>query len=261
MPMMIRISLRAVVALGATVFAGTALADEGFGLQAGAAVMVAPRYEGSEAVRVIAVPMIAPAGLGSGRVEFRGPDNLRFRLLDLGAVSFGPLVGYRFGREEDDGDLLQGLGDIEGGVVAGGFASVKSGPLAASVSYHRQFTGDETGALIKFGVSAEQAVSERVTLTADVGATWADQEFIDAYFGIDAAQSAASGLAVHAADASIKDVNLGLKADMMLTDAWKLTLSGRYARLLGDAADSPVVETANQFSGGATATYRFNWGG
>jgi MipA family protein len=258
--MTMRIPLRLLVALGAAASATVALADEGFGLQAGAAVIVAPRYEGSKEVRVLAVPILSPAGLGDGRVEFRGPDDLRFRLLDLGAVSFGPLVGYRFGREEDDGDLLNGLGDIDGGIVGGGFASVKSGPLAASVSYHRQFSGDDTGAIVRLGLSAEHAVTERVTVTADIGTTWADQDYMDAYFGIDAAQSANSGLAVHTADASIKDVNVGLKAGMMLTDAWKLTLAGRYTRLLGDAADSPVVETANQFSGSATATYRFNWG-
>ncbi len=259
--MTIRTCLGLLAALSLVYPATAARADEGFGLQAGAAVLVAPRYEGSDEVRVIGVPIIAPAGMAGGRVEFRGPDDLRFRLVDLGAVSFGPLIGYRFGREEDDGDLLTGLGDIEGGVVAGGFAALKSGPLGASLSYHRQFSGDETGAVLKFGLSAEHAVSERVTLTADIGATWADQDYMDAYFGINTAQAASSGLASYDAEASIKDVNLGLKADMMLTDAWKLTLTGRYARLLGDAADSPVVETANQFSGGAAVSYRFNWGG
>ena len=37
-------------------------------------------------------------------------------------------------------------------------------------------------------------------------------------------------------------------------------LIGRYARLIGDAADSPIVESENQFYGGAALSYKFSLG-
>lgn len=35
-------------------------------------------------------------------------------------------------------------------------------------------------------------------------------------------------------------------------------LMGRYARLIGDAADSPVIETENQLYGGVGLSYKFS---
>ena len=59
------------------------------------------------------------------------------------------------------------------------------------------------------------------------------------------------------AESEVKDVYIGLNADVPLTDVWSLKLTGQYSRLLGDAADSPIVETENQFFGGLGLTYRF----
>ena len=74
-------------------------------------------------------------------------------------------------------------------------------------------------------------------------------------------QSAASaaGLPVFDADAGIKDVVFGLSSDVPVTPDWTLKLGGRYTRLLGDAAESPVVEDEDQFSGSIGLTYRFKW--
>ena len=39
-----------------------------------------------------------------------------------------------------------------------------------------------------------------------------------------------------------------------------LHLLGRYSRLIGDAADSPVIEPENQCYGGTALLYKFRWG-
>jgi outer membrane scaffolding protein for murein synthesis (MipA/OmpV family) len=59
------------------------------------------------------------------------------------------------------------------------------------------------------------------------------------------------------AEAGIKDVYIGLNADVPLNDRWNLKVIGQYSRLIGDAADSPIVESENQFFGGLGLTYRF----
>jgi outer membrane protein len=59
-------------------------------------------------------------------------------------------------------------------------------------------------------------------------------------------------------DAGIKDAHIEIGAEVLLSDRWLLRAGGRYARLLGDAADSPVIETENQFSGTLGLGYRFN---
>jgi outer membrane scaffolding protein for murein synthesis (MipA/OmpV family) len=77
------------------------------------------------------------------------------------------------------------------------------------------------------------------------------------YFSVSAAQAMASGFAVHDASSGIKDVFIGVGTDVPLTDVWSLKLGARYSHLLGDAADSPIVETSEQFSGLVGLSYRF----
>jgi outer membrane protein len=83
---------------------------------------------------------------------------------------------------------------------------------------------------------------------------------MDEYFSISAAQSAASvaGLAMYEADAGIKDLYIGAGTDIPLTDVWSLKLAAQYTHLLGDASDSPIVETDSQFTGLVGLTYRFS---
>jgi MipA family protein len=235
------------------------------GLQVGGMVVVSPRYEGSADYRVTGVPMIAPAGtgaFGNGAVQFAGVDDLRFRLFQSGGFEAGPLVGWRFGREEDDGRRLRGLGDIDGGLVAGGYVAYSMGRFKPFLSYHHQVTGDETGGVLRFGSEARLPSMHGVSVTATLGGSYASGDYMASYFSVTPAQSAASlaGLSVYDAGAGMKDVYLGLSATAPLSDKWTLRLNGRYTRLLDKAADSPIVESENQFSAGAGLTYRFDLG-
>lgn len=228
--------------------------------QVGGFVFVAPKYEGSKDYEVRGAPFIAPAGLGdTSRVQFRGPDDLRFRLIEFGGFEAGPLAGWRFDRDDNDAARLRGLGDVDGGFVAGGYAAYNLGPLKPFVSYHHQLSGDDTGALIRFGAETRVPLTSGISVQATAGASYADDDYMDAYFSVTPGQSATSvaGLGVYDASAGIKDVYLGLTSDVPLSDVWTLKLSGRYSRLVGDAADSPIVEDENQFFGGLGFSYRF----
>lgn len=229
----------------------------GLSFSAGGLAAVKPKYEGSKDYEVIGVPYVAPSGGGSGFVQFKGVDDLRFRLLDYYGLEAGPVAGYRFGRDQDDAARLIGLGDVDGGLVVGGFVAYRFGPVTPFVTYNYQVTGDETGGVLRAGIETKREFG-RVTATLTAGATWADDDYMASYFGVTAAQSAASGLAAFDAEAGIKDVHLGASADVALTERWTLKLMGRYAHLLGDAADSPIAETESQWMGGLGLAYRFS---
>ncbi len=260
----VRLAFAAVLAGVSAMTAGAVAAlAEDWPLQAGGVVVVVPKYEGSEHYKVLGFPFIAPAGLGDdgGGLSVKGPDHIQYRLYETQGFEFGPLAGYRFGRQQDDGKLLHGLGDVDGGIVVGAYAAYKFGPFKALASYHHQVTGDDTGGVLKMGVEAETRLSPGFKLTAGVGTTYADGSYMQSFFGVTAAQMVHStaGLSVYSPDAGIKDVNLSLVADIALAPRWDLKLIGNYARLVGDAADSPVIETENQFFGGAVLSYKFNW--
>jgi MipA family protein len=50
-------------------------------------------------------------------------------------------------------------------------------------------------------------------------------------------------------------VELGVKAD--LDERWTAKATVGYSRLIGDAADSPIVESENQFTGLLGLSYKF----
>jgi len=110
------------------------------------------------------------------------------------------------------------------------------------------------------GVETTQQVTERTRIVARVGTTFAGDDYMQTYFGVTPAQSRNSkaGLPAYTPDAGIKDVFFELGGTMDLSDRWLLKAGGRYGRLLGDAADSPVVATENQLSGVLGLGYRFN---
>jgi MipA family protein len=244
-------------------FTGADLASaQSLDLQVGGAATVGPKYEGSKEYEVRGFPIIAPAGTpgaeDSGFVQFRGIDDIRFRALHSNGFEFGPLAGYRFGRDEDDADRLTGLGDVDGGVVVGAYAAYDFGFLKPFLSYHHQVTGDDSGGLIRFGAEKRWMIANGAALTAVAGASYASDDYMVAYFSVTPAQSAASGLAAFDADAGIKDVYIGLGADIPLTEVWSLKLGTKYTHLLGDTRESPIVETEHQFTGMVGVTYRFS---
>lgn len=260
MPAICGIALLASPAAAGELLDGASLSIQD--LQVGGFIYVSPKYEGSDEYEVSGFPILAPAGYGigdDGLVQFRGPDDLRVRLLTFNGLEAGPLIGWRFDRDQDDSSRLYGLGDVDGGVVVGGYLGYRVGAFMPFVSYHHQVSGDDTGGVIRFGTEARTTLPRGVTVSAVVGASYSDDDYMDAYFSVTPFQSANSftGLGVYDAEAGIKDVYVGLTGDVPITPDWTLKLSGRYARLLGDVADSPIVESENQLFAGVGLTYRF----
>lgn len=239
-------------------------AETGFRLGIGGAVGFRPKYEGSDEYEAIGFPIIFPKFGDSSepsRVKFRGLDDVRYAVIRYNGFEAGPLGGYNFGRDQDDANLLRGLGDVDGGVVLGGFVGVRLWEILFDASYHHQVSGDDTGYQIRFGAEVEEYVAPGVKLVGRVGTTLASDDYMDAYFSITPAQSAASfaGLPVYNASSGIKDVHLALGAKIDLDDRWALRIGGKYSRLVGDAADSPITQSKDQFSGSIGVTYLVDW--
>jgi outer membrane scaffolding protein for murein synthesis (MipA/OmpV family) len=246
--------------------ASAAAADDGLeslfggGWTAGGALVVSPKYEGSDSYEVTGAPFIFPGSPfgGSGIVTFSGINSLQIRVIRQGVLEAGPLVGLRFGRDEDDGPLLGGLGDVDGGVVVGAYGAVRLGTFTFTTSYHHQVGGDDTGGLLRLRGAFEVPVSPTMKLTFGAGTNYATDEYMDAFFSVTPVQSlnSVAGLPVYDAEAGFKDVFVSANAAIQLDPRWGLILGATYAQLIGDAADSPVIETQDQFTGTVVLTYK-----
>lgn len=232
-------------------------------IQVGAVGAVMPAFEGSKSYVVRGLPFAYPTFVGDkgeSKFQIKGLDDLRYRLVSVSGFEFGPLAGWRFGRQQEDAAHLVGLGDVDGGLIVGAYAAYRLGTLMPYVSYHHQVTGDDTGGIVRFGLESTHRLNAWLSLTANGGTTWASAEYMDSFFAVTALQSARSGLPVYAASSGIKDAFASLTADIRIDDRWSLKVFGQYSRLVGDAADSPITETPDQFMAGAAVAYRFSLG-
>ena len=232
-------------------------------IRLGAGVSYQPEYEGSDEYKVAPLPMLM--------VSYRDLVFLRGPMLGANAFTWtgsgpndklqvGPLVRYQFGRDEDDSDDLRGMGDLDGAVELGGFVTYSTGPWSAGLNVFRDVSNAHDGLTVKLSAGNRMPLAPKLMLRSEISTTWADSNYTEAFFGISAAQAARSGLAQYQAEGGFKDAGITFDLDYSLTDHWDVTGRLGYKRLLGDAADSPLVAdrgSADQLSTGMFFGYKF----
>ncbi len=243
-------------------FAGPAQ-RQGWTVDTGAAVVVSPFYEGGEDYRVLTVPY-ARASFGRDRVSISFPDGLRYNIQNKPYLSYGVGLNVGFGRDEEDDRILRGLGDVDrsfGPQVFGSLAISRrtslSGSLFADIA-------DGHG-----GITASTQVNYFLTTPGPKGFTrvsagleFADDSYNETLFGISdeqAANSAAAGVGLPAYEANggLNRVTLGLFYLRPVAKNVSFIFIGSAGQLVGDAADSPIVQQDTAVTSIASLAYRF----
>jgi outer membrane scaffolding protein for murein synthesis (MipA/OmpV family) len=222
-------------------------------LSIGVAGGVSPEYEGSDTYEFGLGPNLA----GSWRdiLFFRG-KTLGANLIRQKNLKIGPILTWNSGRDEDDNDTLDGLGDIDSTIEAGGFVSYRIKPWRFRLEARQDVGSEHDGALVELSGGTSLPLKNPLVFAA-IGTTWASDDYMESFFGIDAKQSANSGHKKYKAESGIKDVNISMTAGYPLTNRWRLGGKIEYKRLVGDAADSPIIDDKNQFLAGFGLSYHF----
>lgn len=218
----------------------------------GAAAIVAPEYEGSDKFKVVPFPIVSASYGDWLHLDARG---LTANVYTSNGFRVGVRGGYELGRKEDDSDYLAGLGDIDMGGVIGGVASYQTGPFKVYAEIDKTLGGSDglTGTL---GASASHKY-DCFIFSADTSATFADDNYMEAYFGVNASQSARSGLPQYDAKAGLKRVDLKASVTYVITENWSVTGTAGAGLLMGDAKDSPIVKDKVQPFAMMGLAYRF----
>jgi outer membrane protein len=231
----------------------------------GAGVGAAPDYEGSDYYEPVPLWNLSIGNLYHPKtyVQVLGP-RLRSNFIPDDHWRLG--VAGQFIKKRDDvhNDRVDDLESVDASVMLGivggyDFLAEPQQDLVLEVEA-RQDVANDNGLLATIrGVYAGR-LTPSWGVVGFVGSTWADDDYMSSYFGIDAADAAASGLDEFNADEGFKDVNFGGALSYRFLERWSVAALGTYAHLLGDAEDSPVVDDvgdANQFFGGVLINYRF----
>ncbi len=86
---------------------------------------------------------------------------------------------------------------------------------------------------------------------------WGNDAYTQTYFGVNAEQARTSQFARYEPGGGAALVRFSVGAQYAVTDKWSVGSRITAARLLGDAADSPIVEDKNQNSYAMFFMYRF----
>ncbi|MEQ8656989.1 MAG: MipA/OmpV family protein [Hyphomicrobiales bacterium] len=213
-----------------------------------------PDYQGSDEYEVMPLPIITARNVfGFNFTPFALSYNLAEYNSAGGAwsVGFGPRVAFDFGRDQDANAALAGLGDIDSSILPGAFVNLRMGPALATASFGQDIADGHDGAVADFGLSTFVPVTQQITLMPGLTASWADDDYMQSYFGISATQAANSAYGAYNAEGGFKSIGANVNAIYAINENWAANTRLGYERLLGDAADSPIVDgpgSANQFS-------------
>ena len=231
---------------------------------AGVGALYAPDYEGSNDYKVAPAPVLELSWRDRVRLTTKGGPGLVVTPLAAKDMKIDLAVRYDFGRDQDDNDALKGLGDIRGGAVAVGRFAYEIGSIEFGLELARDLGGDRDG--LWAAAVAEYAIggllNERTRLSVTPHVSWADDNYMSATFGVTAAQAARSArrYAKYDAGGGFKDAGVAVGVGYRVSDAIYVIGRVDYSRLLGDAADSPLVKregAANQLFGLIGVSYRW----
>ena len=220
----------------------------------GLGIGVAPVYEGSTHYLPSPIPMLA--------ISWRNTVSLGIDGLSLyhktGGFRYGAGLTYDPGRKEDGKNIfgmssgdhrLEGLGDIKAAFGVKAFASYDVHPfqqiplVVLDASVTKLLGSSNDGVLVRGGLAMPFQLGQNWRLTPKVSTTWANNQYMEDYFGVTPEQAARSQFSTYKAKAGMKDASIGLNVKYSITKNWFVTGDGRVKKLLSDAASSPISAT------------------
>lgn len=219
-----------------------------------------PRFTGSSKYILSAQPLISFGQTGVAERFSSRNDNISFALLDMQDFRVGVTGEFLMAR---GGSQADGLKDVPWGGEVGGFMEFyptdwfrMRAELRHGIRAHKGIVGELAG-------DAFYDVTPTIRVSGGPRASFGSKKYFDTYYGINAEESAASGLSVYDPDGSgISSVGLGGAITWKTTDKITTSLYTEYSNLQGKAADSSLVKergSRNQLTVGVSATYRFDF--
>lgn len=228
-------------------------------VSAGIGVMVRPAYMGANDYVVRPIPLIDARW--RDRVYINTREGVGYDIIHNPRARFGFGLGYDTGRDDGagSGNRLRGLGDIDPTIEARVHASYgfQPFPLWLEGEFRYDLLDGHDGWLTTIGAKYKQRSGENLRISAGPSVTYASDNYMQSYFGVTTAQAANSQFSTYNADSGFRDLSFDASAVYTIDPNWFVHGFGGYRMLVGDANDSPISQTRNNFSTGVSLGYRF----
>ena len=225
----------------------------------GGGIGVKPDYEGSSDYEFVPLPA-GSARFGNGMyIQLLGL-NLRANVIPSNMWRLGPVYNYRQERSDVENNRVDDMKNISDANELGIFGGFEWNNWFVFLDILGDTGNAYNGwyATLKGGYN--WAISKAWMLSMGAHTTYADDDYMQTYFGVSAADSARSGLKRYNADSGMKDVGIDLGLNWNFASSWDLRGIASISQLIGDADDSsPVVNEGSetQFMGGVMVLFKF----
>jgi outer membrane scaffolding protein for murein synthesis (MipA/OmpV family) len=227
-----------------------------------------PDYMGSSHNRLAVGPAVRYAIPDSERYFMLLGPQAMFNILDDANWRFGPLVNYRGARDDTVEDaVVQQMQKIDGKFEIGVFAAYRlklSAERMHQINFGTDLAGDEEGVIGSLRAMYWQPLTQSTIVNLGVGTILASRDWMQTYFGVngerDIALFPSLGGKPFEADGGVRSITVPFGLTQALSRQWLVSVGGRYERLVGDAADSPVTSergSSSQWIGGVGSSYLF----
>ena len=238
--------------------AASAQESQNIRARVGLGAQLRPDYYGAD--KTVVAPLFdLDIARGDDLFKFEAPDDhFAFALIDKDGFSIGPAANIASGRK--DSDVGAPLDKVKTTIEAGAFAQYQWGESIRLRAEVLKGIGGHRGLVGALGADHVWRDGDRYVFSVGPRILVSDGRFQRAYFGVTPAAASASGLSAYRPGGGLHGVALASGLSYQFNPRVGMFGFGRYERLMGDAARSPVVRefgSRNQLSGGVGLNYTF----
>lgn len=199
---------------------------------------------------------------GSEPFDFEAPDdNFDIAVFKKNGFSAGPVANYQSGRKNKD--VGADVGKVSGTIEVGGFAQYELGGGTRLRAEVRKGFGGHKGLVASLGADQVWRDGDKWQFSIGPRVLASNGRFMRSWFGVDDEAALATGLDEYEPEGGIHAIGATTGMYYNVSGPFGIFGYGRVERLVGDAADSPIVKeygSKTQLSAGLGLTYTFNLG-
>lgn len=216
-----------------------------------------PDYEGSNSFRFKVLPIVDIRYKDVWRIN---GNKFTYSAYNSEKFEFGPLLNVNFGRNPSANAALDGMGDIGTTLELGVFGRYKTKQMLVYLDARQAISQGQ-------GFSANMTVGHALFQTGDfvMGAgirmKYMSREAMQTNFGVSSMQAAATDYDIFDAKAGVSQASISTLGVYRVSDRLRLLTLVSFGRMLGSAANSPLVVgdvgSRNQFVAGSAIMLHF----
>ncbi|MFT7144483.1 MAG: outer membrane protein [Alphaproteobacteria bacterium] len=158
----------------------------------------------------------------------------------VGQAIVGTSLGYRGGREREENTVLAGMDGVDDTATANLFWRYGHNQYNGGINLSKGLNGANNGLVIAANIGCNCKLSEKLTGSASFNAAWADDTYMNDYFGVNASEATASRRAYKGSKGLLNyGVNFGLS--YKLQEKQHISIGSGLSKI-AKADDSPIVE-------------------